>query len=92
MLEAARATAHTKNNYLSAQYHRLAARRGSNRAAIALAHTILVIIYYMLVRGTSYHELGGNYFDERNVQAAIKRAVNRIEQLGYKVTLELASS
>ena len=92
MLEAARATAHTKNNYLSAQYHRLAARRGSNRAAIALAHTILVIIYYMLVRGTSYHELGGNYFDERNEQAAIKRAVNRIEQLGYKVTLELAAS
>jgi hypothetical protein len=46
----------------------------------------------MLVRGTSYHELGGNYFDERNEQAAIKRAVNRIEQLGYKVTLELAAS
>jgi len=92
LVEAARATAHTKNNYLSAQYHRLASRRGSNRATIALAHTILVIIYYMLVRGTSYHELGGNYFDERNEQAAIKRAVNRIEQLGYKVTLELAAS
>ena len=91
LVEAARATAHTKNNYLSVQYHRLAARRGSNRATIALAHTILVIIYYMLVRGTSYHELGGNYFDERNEQAAIKRAVNRIEQLGYKVTLELAA-
>jgi transposase len=91
-VEAARATAHTKNNYLHAQYHRLAARRGSNRATIALAHTILVIIYYMLVRGTSYQELGGNYFDERNEQAAIKRAVNRIEQLGYKVTLELATS
>ena len=92
LVEAARATAHTKNNYLSVQYHRLAARRGSNRATIALAHTILVIIYYMLVRGTSYHELGGNYFDERNEQAAIKRAVNRIEQLGYKVTLELVAS
>ena len=92
LVEAARATAHTKNNYLSVQYHRLAARRGSNRATIALAHTILVIIYYMLVRGTSYYELGGNYFDERNEQAAIKRAVNRIEQLGYKVTLELVAS
>jgi transposase len=92
LVEAARATAHTKNNYLSAQYHRLAARRGSNRATIALAHTILVIIYYMLVRGTSFHELGGNYFDDRNEQAAIKRAVKRIEQLGYKVTLELAAS
>jgi transposase len=60
--------------------------------SFALAHTILVMIYYMLVRGTSYQELGGNYFDERNEQAAIKRAVNRIEQLGYKVTLELAAS
>jgi len=88
LVEAAWATAHTKNTYLSAQYHRLAARRGSNRAIVALAHTILVIIYYLLVRGTDYHELGGNYFDERDRRAAIKRAVHRIERLGYTVTLE----
>ena len=83
-------TAHTKNTYLSAQYHRLAARRGSNRAIVALAHTILVIIYYLLVMGTVYRELGGNYFDERDQRAAIKRAVHRIERLGYTVTLEAA--
>lgn len=90
LVEAARATAHTKNNYLSAQYHRLAARRGSNRATVALAHTILVIVYYLLLRGTSYSELGGNYFDERDKQAFVKRAVHRIERLGYNVTLEAA--
>ncbi len=55
-----------------------------------MAHTILVIIYYLLVRGTSYSELGDNYFDERDQQAAIKRSVHRIERLGYNVTLELA--
>lgn len=92
LVEAARATANTKNNYLAAQYHRLAARRGSNRAIVALAHTILVIIYYLLVRGTSYCELGGNYFDERDQQAAIKRAVHRIERLGYNVTLEVTAA
>lgn len=90
LVEAARATAHTKNNYLSVHYHRLAARRGSNRATVALAHTILVIVYYLLLRGTSYCELGGNYFDERDKQAFVKRAVHRIERLGYNVTLEAA--
>ena len=83
-------TVPSRRPFGSAQYHRLAARRGSNRAVVALAHTILVIIYYLLVRGTAYCELGGNYFDERDQHAAIKRAVHRIERLGYTVTLEAA--
>lgn len=44
LVEAARSAARTKNTYLSARYHRIAARRGGNRAAVAVAHTILVII------------------------------------------------
>lgn len=90
LVEAARAAAHTRHSYLTAQYHRLAARRGSNRATIALAHTILVIIYYLMVRRVPYTELGDNYFDERSRQVTLKRAVTRIERLGYKVALEIA--
>ncbi len=51
---------------------------------------MLVTIYSMLRDGTSYHDLGGNYFDERSRQATIRRAAQRIERLGYKVTLEAA--
>jgi hypothetical protein len=63
LVEAAWCAAHVKNTYLSAQYHRIAARRGSKRAAVAVAHTILVIAYHLLKQGENYRELGGDYFD-----------------------------
>lgn len=88
LVEAARAAARTRNTYLSAQYHRLAARRGANRAAVAVGHTILVIVYHILRDGTTYQDLGANYFDERDKAAVIRKAVRRIQSLGYKVTVE----
>jgi len=90
LVEAARSAARTKGTYLSAQYHRLAARRGDKRAILAVAHTILVTIYHLLRDGTIFHDLGGNYFDQRDQQATLRRAVRRIERLGYKVALEAA--
>lgn len=90
LIEAARAAARTKNTFLSAQYHRISARRGANRAAVAVAHTILVIIYHMLKRRTTYQELGATYFDEREKQALVRRTVRRLEKLGYKVNVEVA--
>lgn len=91
LTEAARAAGRTKNTYLASQYHRIAARRGANRAAVAVGHTILVIIYHMLKHGTIYQDLGVNYFDERDKNATVHRAVKRIEKLGYKVTVEPAA-
>lgn len=90
LVEAAWAAARTRDTYLSAQYHRLAARRGAKRAIVALAHTILVILYHLLRTGRTYQDLGGNYFDERQRQHVLHRAVHRIERLGYKVSLEAA--
>jgi transposase len=90
LVEASWGAARTRETYLSAQYHRLAARRGGKRAAVAVAHSILVIVYHLLRDGTTYQELGGNYFDERDRQAAVRRSVQRIERLGYTVSLEVA--
>ncbi len=90
LTEAAQAAGRTKGTYLWSQYHRLAARRGKNRATMAVAHAILTTIYYMLRRGTRYQDLGPNYFDERDRQAAVRRTVHRLERLGYRVTLEAA--
>jgi len=84
-VEAARAAARTRNTYLSAQYHRIAARRGSKRAAVAVAHTILVIAYHILRRGTTYQELGGEYFDRRSQDQLVKRLAKRLGKLGYEV-------
>jgi transposase len=88
LVEAAHAAAHTKQTYLSAQYHRLAGRRGKKKAIIAVGHSILVIIYHLLDQRVSYKELGGNFFDERDRQATQKRLVRRLEQLGYHVELQ----
>jgi transposase len=88
LVEAARAAAHTKGAYLSAQYHRLAKRRGGKKAAVAVGHTILVIAYHLLRDGTTYTDLGGNYFDGRDRQAVERGLVRRLEGLGYKVSLE----
>ena len=78
---------HCKDCYLAAQYQRLALRRGSKKAAIAVGHTLLVMIYHLLSQDKDYEELGGNYFDEWDRQAVQKRLVRRLEKLGYEVTL-----
>ncbi len=91
LVEAAQAASHTKATYLAAQFHRLAARRGRKKAVIAVAHSILVIAYHLLARGTTYRDLGVHYFEERDRRAVERRAVRRLEGLGFKVILEPAA-
>lgn len=88
LVEAAHGAAHTKNKYLSSQYHRLAARRGNKKALLAVGHSILVIAYHLLTRKQAYCDLGANYFDERDRQAVTRRCVNRLQKLGYQISLE----
>jgi transposase len=88
LVEAAHAAIHAKDCYLAAQYQRLLLRRGGKKATIAVAHTLLVMIYHLLQDGQDYRELGGNYFDELDRQAVQKRLVRRLERLGYAVRLE----
>jgi hypothetical protein len=90
LVESAHAAKKVKGSYLAAQHRRLTARRGSNVATIAVAHTLLVTAYYILKRGTVYQELGASYFDQRQPEKASRRMVKRLESLGYRVTLERA--
>jgi transposase len=91
LVEAAKATVRT-DSYLAAQYRRLKGRRGAKRAAVAVGHSILVIAYHLLKHGTTYEELGANYFDERESQRVAQRAVTRLQRLGYVVTLAKAAA
>jgi transposase len=90
LVQAARGSVHCKESYLAAQYHRMVGRRGDKRAIVAVAHSILVIIYNMLKKGTPYEDLGRNYFDQKDKTHLISRFVKRIEALGYKVDLQVA--
>ncbi len=87
LVQAARGAVRTSGTYLSAQYHRLAARRGDKRAIIAVAHSILVIIYNMLSQKSTYQDLGTEYFDKRDPQAIIRRTIRRLERMGFDVTV-----
>jgi transposase len=85
--QSAWAAARTKNCSLSAQFKRLAARRGSKRAIIAVAHSLLVIGYHLQKNCCVYQELGGNYFDHLHAEGLKRHLVKRLESLGLSVTL-----
>lgn len=87
LVQAAHGTAHTKNTYLGAQYRRLKQRLGGKRAAIAVAHSIILIYYQMLVSGEPYHEKGADYFLVRDQQYVEHRLVKQLERLGHQVIL-----
>jgi transposase len=87
LTEAAWAAGRSQDSYLGSQYRRFAARKGRKRAVVAVAHTLLTIIYHLLTRNTAYQDLGGDYFDQRAREAVTRRLVDRLEALGHTVTL-----
>ncbi|MHB8629814.1 MAG: IS110 family RNA-guided transposase [Aggregatilineales bacterium] len=88
LVEAAHAAAHQRQTYLAAQFTRLASRRGKKRAAVAVAHSILVIAYHILRNGTVFQDLGAAYFDQRKADSLQHQLVKRLQRLGFSVTLE----
>jgi transposase len=92
LTQLAHAAALTKGTYVSALYHRLAARRGKKRAIMAVAHSMVASAFYMLSLHEPYQELGATYFDEHQREHLIDRLARRIERLGYRVTLEPVAS
>ena len=87
LVEAANAAARTKGTYLRDKFYRLKARRGYKRAAVAIAHKILVSIYHMFSQQVSYNDLGDLYLDKLNKNHLTSNLVHRLERLGYSVTL-----
>jgi transposase len=88
LTQAAWAASHTKETYLSAQYRRLAARRGKKRALVALGHTLLVIIYHLLKHRTTYQELGGDFLERLEPERRTRQLVKQLEKLGHNVILQ----
>ena len=88
LIEAARAAARTKGSYYSALYARIARRRGPNKAAVAVAHSMLETAWHLLSTGALYTDPGADYFERRhNPAVEAKRLQHRIEALGFAVTI-----
>jgi transposase len=91
LTEAAQAASHTKNTYLASQYQHIAARRGKKKAIVAVAHSILRIVWHLLDHDCDYVDLGSRYLEERDRQQIERRLIRRLEGFGYTVKLEPAA-
>ncbi len=87
LVQVAHAVGKTKT-YLGEKYRRLARRRGKKRAAVAVARTMLVIVYHLMHDGTRFIERGADFFDQLKPKSTQQWLTRRLERLGYKVTLE----
>jgi transposase len=87
LCEAAWAAVRTKHTYLAAKYFALRARRGPQRALMAIAHKILVAAYHILRTGQTYRDLGGDYLDQLHRTRRQTGLVRALEALGFEVTL-----
>ena len=88
LTQCAWAAARTRDTYLAAQFWRLARRIGKKKAAIAVAHSILVICWHLLTDDCDYDDLGGDYFTRRNPDRQRDRLIAQLQGLGYRVTLD----
>jgi transposase len=87
LTQSAWAVSHCKRGYLRSAFYRTAQRAGKKKAAVATARRLLVISYHILKEGTSFIELGEDYFDLLHRDQTARRLTRRLENIGYKVTL-----
>jgi transposase len=92
LVNAAIAAAKTKGSFLKDKYFRLKARRGGMRAALAIAHKILVSAYHMISQQVPYRELGDAYLDQIDATRTANNLVRRLERLGYVVEIKIRES
>jgi transposase len=90
LVQAAWAAIKSKDSYLRAQFQRLKARRGAQKAIVAVAASILTAAYYVIRDRKPYRDLGGDYFASRDKARTARRLVSRLRHLGYEVRVSEA--
>jgi transposase len=90
LIQGARSVSRARPSYLRAQFHRLAGRRGSNKAIVAVASSMLAAAHVMLRDGTLWNDLGADFFDRRDPTKTARRLVRRLEALGFAVDIKAA--
>lgn len=91
LIQNAWAVAHMKDCALTAFFHRIAARAGMKKAAVAVAHRLLMLAYFIIRDGSIYQEAGGDVYDRRNPERTAKRLARRLQRIGYQVTITPAA-
>jgi hypothetical protein len=79
-----------KDCYLTALFRRVSVKGGRKKAALAVAHRMLIIAWHIIQDGTVYEELGGNHYDRLHPDRSGRRLIKRLEQIGFQVTVKKA--
>ena len=87
LVQCAKSAVKNKDTFYYAQYQRLMVRKGKNRATVAVAHSMLISIYYMLKNNVEYNDLGSNFYNQFNTQKKANSYIKKLEQLGYNITI-----
>ncbi len=90
LVQSAWSASRKKDSYLRAQFHRLKARRGAKKAAVAVAASLLTIAFHLLRDGTLYKDLGAGHFDQRDKRRVTRRLLRRLADLGVEVEVKAA--
>lgn len=88
----AQGASRAKGSFFSAQYSRLMIRRGKNRAKMAVAHSLLIAIYYIIRDRVPFHDLGEDYYNRFNTESKIKMYIRKLENLGVSINVEAATA
>jgi transposase len=91
LIEAALAAVNVRDSALAGRYRRLRPRCGHKKAIVAIAHKLLTTAYLLLAQGSTYRELGADYYDVRRKDRDVRRALHALERHGYRVSLEPAA-
>ena len=92
LITCAHAAVKVKNSFFSAQFARISAHRGSKRAYVAVAHSMLIAIYHVLSTGEVYKDLGSNYYNQFNRERKANSMLKRLKALGFDVTIATATA
>ena len=91
LLVCAHAAVKVKSSYFYAQYTRICAHRGSKRAYLAVAHSMLVAIYHILKDNIPFHDLGADYYNQFNKDSKIRACLKKLHSLGWSEPTATAS-
>jgi transposase len=85
---AAMAAIKQKDSYYGVYYRRLAARRGRQRALVAVMNKLSIAIWHVLNDKVEHQDLGADYFTKRDPPWAMKRMIREVKALGMTVRFD----
>lgn len=83
LITCAHSAVNNKNSFFHAQYKRISAHRGSKRAYVAVAHSMLIAVYHILKYGVEYKDLGAGYYSQFNKERKINSLIKKLKTLGW---------